>query len=416
MALRTRVFALLIAIGLPVLPAMAQNPYTLRCDTIDASKYPLLTMRVGVDSLFNPVIDLRDSDFTVLENGRRYVPQFVAGSCSHDSLSVMLVMDQSTSMTTADMGNRVTRLSAAQQAATRFVNRLDMPPDEVGMVTFCGSVYTALNFTKQRSSVTSVINAMRTCAATNLTDATTRGLALLKSRPGKRILLLLTDGIDNTGPSFDQSIATLDATARADSIICFAIGLYPPGSPDRALGEPRLERFAEGANGAYYIASNTAQLLAIYDSIYDRVLRPSCLIQIPTPFCDSGRRQVTLTFRRGRDSDQCSEWYDAPPPPSWCDCPHVVYTGLAPTLSAAYPNPIGASTRAAVEYGTEHEGRVVLTIYNMLGQSVATPVNDVLPAGAHRTEIDAAGLAPGIYFYRLTSGDASITRRLTIIR
>lgn len=83
-------------------------------------------------------------------------------------------------------------------------------------------------------------------------------------------------------------------------------------------------------------------------------------------------------------------------------------------LERNYPNPFNPTTRIA--YQIPESGLVTLSVYNLLGQQVATLVNTVQPAGVHHVEFDAADLASGTYLYRLTAGDHSMTRSMMLIK
>jgi flagellar hook assembly protein FlgD len=65
--------------------------------------------------------------------------------------------------------------------------------------------------------------------------------------------------------------------------------------------------------------------------------------------------------------------------------------------------------------------RVLLEIFNVLGQRVATLVNEQQPAGLHQINWNAeseggTSLASGLYFYQLRVGDNIKTRRLTLLK
>ena len=47
---------------------------------------------------------------------------------------------------------------------------------------------------------------------------------------------------------------------------------------------------------------------------------------------------------------------------------------------------------------------------------MAVPVNDHLPAGSYGVDWDASGVGSGVYYYRLTSGDFTETRRAVLVR
>jgi hypothetical protein len=90
---------------------------------------------------------------------------------------------------------------------------------------------------------------------------------------------------------------------------------------------------------------------------------------------------------------------------------------IVPTLSTLeqnYPNPFNPST--TIRYGLPVRSHVTLTVFNTLGQQVATLVNGEIEAGFHEAVFDASGLASGVYLYRLQAGDFVQIRRLVLVR
>jgi hypothetical protein len=88
-------------------------------------------------------------------------------------------------------------------------------------------------------------------------------------------------------------------------------------------------------------------------------------------------------------------------------------------LLRSAPNPISAG--AAIEYVVPSESRITLAVYDVTGRLVRTLVEGFEPAGVRTISWDArddAGrpLAAGVYFYRLRSGEGSITQKAVIVR
>ena len=83
-------------------------------------------------------------------------------------------------------------------------------------------------------------------------------------------------------------------------------------------------------------------------------------------------------------------------------------------LRQNYPNPFNPST--TIRYGLPSRSHVTLTVFNTLGQQVATLVEGEQEAGYHEEVFNASGLASGVYLYRLTAGSFVEVRKLLLIR
>jgi hypothetical protein len=71
-------------------------------------------------------------------------------------------------------------------------------------------------------------------------------------------------------------------------------------------------------------------------------------------------------------------------------------------LSQNYPNPFNPST--SIQYTVSSPLFVRLKIYDVLGNEIATLVNEIKPAGSYEVKFDASGLTSGIYLYQLRAG------------
>ncbi len=94
-------------------------------------------------------------------------------------------------------------------------------------------------------------------------------------------------------------------------------------------------------------------------------------------------------------------------------------TPTTTTLLDNYPNPFNPST--TFRYGLSEPGQVTLNVYDMLGQLVKTIVNDYQSEGYHEAIWDGrnesgAGVASGIYIYRITAGSFTATKRMLLLK
>jgi hypothetical protein len=83
-------------------------------------------------------------------------------------------------------------------------------------------------------------------------------------------------------------------------------------------------------------------------------------------------------------------------------------------LEQNYPNPFNPST--TIGYALPQGSYVTLTVFNTLGQQVATLINETRGAGYHNVQFNGTGFASGVYFYRLRAGDYVVTKRLILLR
>jgi len=84
------------------------------------------------------------------------------------------------------------------------------------------------------------------------------------------------------------------------------------------------------------------------------------------------------------------------------------------SLIQNYPNPFNAST--TIDYVTKTPGKVELAVYNLVGEKVEVLVNKVMPAGAHAVTWDASNVASGVYYYKLSSAEGTIAKRMLLLR
>jgi hypothetical protein len=83
-------------------------------------------------------------------------------------------------------------------------------------------------------------------------------------------------------------------------------------------------------------------------------------------------------------------------------------------LDQNYPNPFNPATNLKFSIPASHD--VKIAVYDILGRELAVLLNERLKPGEYNVSWDASGFSSGVYFYRLTAGDFSKTRKMTLIK
>jgi hypothetical protein len=83
-------------------------------------------------------------------------------------------------------------------------------------------------------------------------------------------------------------------------------------------------------------------------------------------------------------------------------------------LGQNYPNPFNPTTQ--IDYSLPKQTFVTISVFNLLGQEVATLVNSLKPAGVHEVTFNASDLPSGIYYYRIKAGDYTDARKMMLVK
>lgn len=83
-------------------------------------------------------------------------------------------------------------------------------------------------------------------------------------------------------------------------------------------------------------------------------------------------------------------------------------------LEQNYPNPFNPVTK--ITYSLPNEGLVTIKLYDVLGNEVATLVNETKTSGKYEVEFNASGLSSGMYFYKLEVGNYSDIKKMIVLR
>ena len=196
-----------------------------------------------------------------------------------EGIDIILAMDVSTSMLARDL--TPDRISASKDIAIEFISQ--RPSDRMGIVVFAGESFTQCPLTTDRASL---INLMKEVQTDLIEDGTAIGnglataIARMKDSDAKsRVVILLTDGVNNRGEVSPQMAAEI---AKTYDVRVYTIGVgkegmapYPVMTPwgvdvqqvKVEIDEKLLEAIAESTGGRYFRATDNTKLAEIYAEI-----------------------------------------------------------------------------------------------------------------------------------------------------
>ena len=196
-----------------------------------------------------------------------------------EGIDIVFVMDVSTSMLARDF--TPDRISAAKDIAIEFISQ--RPSDRMGIVVFAGESYTQCPLTTDRATL---INLMKEVQTDLIEDGTAigNGLAtavarMMDSDAPSRVVILLTDGVNNSGEVAPQTAAEIAKTygVRVYTIGVGANGMapYPVMTPwgvemqqvQVEIDEELLKGISETTGGRYFRATDNTKLAEIYSEI-----------------------------------------------------------------------------------------------------------------------------------------------------
>ncbi len=222
------------------------------------------------------------------------------------------------------------------------------------------------------------------------------------------------------GPSKDSLL--MKAVGRV-SVETWDVGEPGSDAVDDVRLVPRI--LDANSNGSWDVSADSTTSEPVYTTTVPPYIEP---LPDPSPFLFVGRFRVgNITFYRGPAGSfsMPAEGTVLRLVVSRTPAPGDLYTfmpmRLLPVETAGelpsgfallqnYPNPFNPST--TIRYGLPTRSHVTLTVFNTLGQQVATLVEGEQEAGFHEAVFDASGLASGVYLYRLQTGDFVETKRL----
>ena len=196
-------------------------------------------------------------------------------------IDIVMAIDVSASMLAKDL--KPNRLEALKNVAADFIK--GRPNDRIGLVEYAGESYTKTPITSDKSIVLQSLKAIK--YNTVITGGTAIGMGLATavnrikdSKAKSKIIILLTDGVNNAGfidPQTASELAVeygiktytigLGTNGMALSPIAIRNGVFQYGKAQVEIDEKLLKEIAEVTGGKYFRANNNRKLKEIYKEI-----------------------------------------------------------------------------------------------------------------------------------------------------
>jgi Ca-activated chloride channel family protein len=273
-----------------VLPMAAQQ------DTVIRVNVRLVRLLVTVKDAAGALLGtLNKNDFTVFDNGAK---QDIALFEHHTDqpLSIAVLFDTSASVGIA--------LKYEVESATRFLHavlREGNPEDEVALYSFNWQVRVQSSYTRRTERLERALHTLRAEGGTSLYDAIYLASQDMEGRPGRHVLIVVTDGGDTT--SYKDFHQALDAAQKADAVIYPILVMPITNDAGRNIGgENALTTLASGTGGMVFTPDLSAALDAAFNEIL-AALRTQYLIGYypkDVPLTKNRYHQLRVTVDRPR--------------------------------------------------------------------------------------------------------------------
>lgn len=284
---RTLMFLLFCLFGMG--HASAQTTFSTQVNTV--ANYVTV---VGVEGSLEPALTAKD--FEVRDDGQlRSISLFQAGRLP---INIAVLLDDSPSMQASK--------ASTQAAAIAFIRRLT-PQDRATVGVFSRTVTITGALTGDADEL---LGRLRTSspvmAGTALWDAVNAGLATLEGESGRRVVLVLSDGDDN---SSDATAVEMAAQAAREGVMVYAVGIR--GGEGRLSSA--LRDLARDTGGGYFELKAKDDLASTFQRVADE-LHSQYLLGFTLPTLDGKSHRLEVKVKRSGLTARARKTYVATPP------------------------------------------------------------------------------------------------------
>jgi VWFA-related protein len=254
--------ALLLAL-VPLLGASAQTGgEQIRITQVDNSKFPQVTLYVSVTDANGNPLPVDPGRIQVFENGNLMQAGQVSGAGEIGPLTTLLVVDISGSM------NSSGKIAAARDAANAYIDQM-RPGDQAGVLSFNTTVTYDQAITADHAALKAALANLGPHGNTAMYDALVQAEQVLQNVPGRKAIIVLTDGIDNASQQNADAVIQAISSGGLSTLSISTIGFGNPQENTGASGldEAGLRSLADRAGGVYGFANDPGTLTGLYQHL-----------------------------------------------------------------------------------------------------------------------------------------------------
>jgi Ca-activated chloride channel homolog len=262
-----------------------------------------------IDSRGNAIVNLKLEDFELWVDGHSRP----LSDLSHSETPVRLVMlfDNSGSL---DLEREFEK-----QAAMHFFRRVMRPVDEAAIYSIETDSYLVQPLTKQVPLLENTIASFgRPSGGTSLFDAIWDASSYLRPYSGRRVLVIVSDGIETTSQHTDFEDVVRHVLADDCQVFVVQTGLYEGANLRALAAERRMERLSGQTGGAVYLPKTIGELDLAFNQIAADLSQQYVLSYYPAPEQRDGRlHSIELRLKSRKDVRiRSRKGYYAPKPAS----------------------------------------------------------------------------------------------------
>jgi Ca-activated chloride channel family protein len=256
--------------------------------TIDVDVDVVSVTAVVFDKGGHLVHGLGPKDVELLEDGVAQEVSYFREASNQDDpaaripLAVALVLD-----TSGSMGHSLPFL---QEAVLSFVYKLE-DVDQTLVVSFNDTIKASVDFTSDTERLEGFVNGLQAWGGTSLNDAIHYALERIRDRPGRKAVVVFTDGVDTTSTTKESAVVDF---ARAVEATVYSVGFTGSGGTSRGF----LHKLASETGGEFFAPGKVGELAKVFNQISEELKNHYLLSYTPKRPADRTWRRIELRVKR----------------------------------------------------------------------------------------------------------------------